>query len=164
MGKVLHDSETPAGGKQVVTACAFIHKTENGEVKVFSAKRAATKKFLPNVWELPGGHIDFGEAIVAGLKREVREEFEVEISIGDPFAVSAYHNPVKGSHSIQVNFFATMVSGSVAMHPEDHSACGWFTPAEIERLFLETGRSEDEELRAIRKGFALLRGERVHTG
>jgi len=57
-----HDSETLAEGQQVFTACAFLWREENGVKQVFLARRASTKKFLPSVWELPGGHIKYGEA------------------------------------------------------------------------------------------------------
>src|SRR6266566_5216805 len=74
MPKTSHDSETPAHGQQVITACVFIHHNFDGIEKLFWPKRADTKKFLPGVYELPGGHIDFGEDITAGLKREIQEE------------------------------------------------------------------------------------------
>ena len=83
--KTVHDSETLAEGKQVITACAFIHHNFDGVEKVFLPKRADTKKFLPGVYELPGGHIDFGEELVEGLKREIEEEFDIQINVGDPF-------------------------------------------------------------------------------
>ena len=69
MTKISHDSETPALNQQVITACAFIRQNINGVDKVFLAKRADTKKFLPGVYELPGGHVDFGEDPVRALKR-----------------------------------------------------------------------------------------------
>lgn len=65
--KISHDSETPAQGQQVITACAFIHQQFDGVEKLFWPKRADTKKFLPGVYELPGGHIDFGEDLIPGL-------------------------------------------------------------------------------------------------
>jgi 8-oxo-dGTP pyrophosphatase MutT (NUDIX family) len=70
-----HDSETPAVHQQVMTSCAFIHHHIDGIEKVFLPKRAETKRFLPGVYELPGGHIEFGEDMLAGLKREIMEEF-----------------------------------------------------------------------------------------
>ncbi len=78
MMKIFHDSETPAQGQQAITACAFIHQQFDGIEKLFWAKRADTKKFLPGVYELPGGHIDFGEDIVEGLRREIKEEFGLD--------------------------------------------------------------------------------------
>ena len=157
-----HDSETPAQGKQVITACAFIHHTFDGVEKVFLPKRAATKKFLPGVHELPGGHIDFGEEIAAGLKREVQEEFGMKIAIGDPFYVFTYANNVKGSHSIEVIFFARFIDPieKITLDPEDHSEFCWFAESELEKV----KGSDDPEIKAIKKGFKLLKGEKIDFG
>ena len=94
MGVASHDSETPAHGQQVITVCAFIHHDFNGLQKVFLPRRATTKRFMPDIYELPGGHVDFGENIVDGLKREVKEELNMTISVGNPFYVFTYHNEV----------------------------------------------------------------------
>lgn len=42
MGKIVHDSETPAHGQQVISACAFIYDADTSEPRVFLAKRAAS--------------------------------------------------------------------------------------------------------------------------
>ncbi len=159
MNKVTHDSETPAEGKQVITACAFIHHQFDGVEKVFLPKRAATKKFLPNIFEIPGGHIDFGENIVEGLKREVMEETGMKISIGDPFAVFDYTNPIKGSHSVETVYFARFLDSleNITLHPEDHSEFVWMSESELDSI---VGSISPEELGNVRKGFALLRGEK----
>ena len=159
--KVSHDSETPAAGKQVITACAFIHHDFSGVTKVFSPKRAVTKKFLPGLFEIPGGHIDFGEDIVDGLKREVREETDMEISVGDPFAVFTYTNEVKGSHSIEAVYFAKFIGDieRITLHPDDHSEYRWIAEGE-----LEEGLLSGAELENVRKGFKLLRGEAHNLG
>lgn len=156
-----HDSETLAEGQQVITACAFIHQEFNGVEKVFLPKRADTKKFLPCVYELPGGHIDFGEETVAGLKREIGEEFSMEVAVGDPFFVFTYTNNVKRSHSIEVVYFARFVSelSSLVVHPEDHSGFGWFAENELINATTEGKELDDIEFQAMQKGFALLRGE-----
>jgi 8-oxo-dGTP diphosphatase len=163
MTKVSHDSETPAHGQQVITACAFIHYNFDGTEKVFLPKRAATKKFLPGVYELPGGHIDFGEDIVAGLQREIEEEFGKKVAVGDPFAAFTYTNPVKGAHPIEVIYFAQFEDGidGVHLHPEDHSEYLWL--AENELATLPNRDPDDPETLAIQKGFALLRGEKPLT-
>ena len=162
----IHDSATPTPGQQVITACAFIHREVNGVQKVFMAKRADTKKFLPGVYELPGGHIDFGENTTDGLVREIQEEFGVEVRLGDPFAVFTYQNEVKGSHSIEVIYFAQLVDPSVEIkpNPEDHSSCGWFAESELPKTFVSEKDIEDDEVKAIYKGFALLKGESLNFG
>lgn len=160
MTKISHDSETPAQGQQVITACAFIHQQFDGVEKLFWPKRADTKKFLPGVYELPGGHIDFGEDIVDGLIREIKEEFGMTIAVGDPFGSFTYANGVKASHSIEVVFFARFIDPieNIKLSPEDHSTYGWFSESELTDSVRE--ESDSPEKAVISKGFALLRGER----
>lgn len=160
MTKTSHDSETPAHGQQVITACAFIHHTFDGVEKLFMPKRAATKKFLPDIYEIPGGHIDYGEDIVEGLAREITEELGMSIAVGDPFAAFTYLNEVKGSHSIQVMYFATFKEPleDIRIHPEDHSGFAWFSESEFEDMLGKGKPADDDEVPYIRKGFALLRG------
>lgn len=158
MSEIFHDSEVPAHGQQVFTACAFIHRIVDNEFQVFLPKRAMTKKFLPGKYELPGGHIDFGESMEEGLERELGEEFGVRVKLGDPFAVFTYINDIKGSHSIEVVYFAQLIDApeKVTINPEDHESFGWFTEDEAVKI---NNDGTDAEVAVIKKGFAILRGE-----
>ena len=146
MVKTQHDSETQARGQQVIVACAFIHHNFDGVEKVFLPKRADTKKFMPSVYELPGGHVDFGENITAGLKREIREEFTKEITVGDPFATFTYTNEVKGTHSIETVYFAQFAGGinDIKIHPEDHSGYQWLSEPELPKMLQGTSKDEND--------------------
>jgi len=158
MGKVIHDSETSAHGQQVITACAFIYHNFDGVTKVFLPKRAATKKFLPGVHEIPGGHIDYGEDIIDGLKREIREELGMDINVIDIFDAATYVNEIKGAHAIQVTYFAEFLGdmNNVVLNPEDHSGFSWVQESEIDRIMEENNRGEDTEIATLRKGFRIL--------
>ncbi len=157
-GKVSHDSESAAHGQQVITACAFIHQNFDGVQKLFMAKRASTKKFLPGVFELPGGHIDYGEDIVAGLVREIHEEFGMQIAVGEPFGVFTYLNEVKGAHAIEVVYFAEFTDprATPQLNPEDHSEYRWIAANELEQIITPNKPADDTEMRIIKKGFSLL--------
>jgi len=163
MNIVSNDSEVKAVGQQVITACAFIHQNIDGVQKIFLPKRAETKKFLPGVYELPGGHVDFGEDPIVGLKREIVEELGMEVEVGDVFSVFTYTNEIKGSHSIEVIYFAQFISNysSIELHPEDHSAYGWFAENELINATTPRKGLDDDEFLAIKKGFSLLKGEQL---
>jgi len=162
--KTQHDSETAAHGQQVIVACAFIHHNFDGVEKVFLPQRALTKKFYPGVYEVPGGHIDFGEDVIAGLRREVREELGKDITVGDPFSVFTYLNEVKGAHAIEVCYFAQFVGAldDIELNPEDHMAAGWFAADESATFFVNRA-SDDAERAVIERGFALLAGKALRV-
>lgn len=161
MNTISHDSETPAKGQQVISATAFIHHNFDGIEKVFLPRRAKTKKFLPEVFELSGGHIDYGEGIVEGLKREVMEEHGMNISVGDSFYVFTYTNEIKESHSIEVAFFAKFTDSieNIRINTEDHSEYRWYSEAELPEQNIT-----ELELLSIKKGFSLLKGESQNFG
>ena len=165
MTKTQHDSEVLKEGQQVFTACAFIHRVIDGAEKVFLPKRADTKKFLTGVYELPGGHVDFAEDMVTGLKREIFEEFEMHTEIGDPFAVFTYTNEIKKSHSIEVIYFGRFIDPieQIKINPEDHSEYVWVAEDELHTIYTAGKDQEDDEMRTIKRGFALLRGEPLAT-
>ena len=155
--KTSHDGETPAHGQQVITACAFIYHDFDGVIKLFLPKRAMTKKFLPGVFELPGGHIEFGEELESGLKREISEELAKEVVLGDPFAAFTYLNEVKGSHSVEIIYLAQFVGGidDIQTNPEDHSGYEWLPENEVLENRVKS-QTTPEEYEVICKGFKVL--------
>ena len=59
--------------------------------KFLIAKRSS-KISLPNKWEFPGGKVKEGETPEECLQRELLEEFEIDVTIGDFFSESIYSN------------------------------------------------------------------------
>lgn len=156
---VSHDSETPAHGQQVFSVCAFVHHDFDGVKKLFLPRRAKTKKFYPDVFELPGGHVDWGETFDGAVAREVMEEFGMAINVGDPYYVFTYDNPVKGSHSVEVIYFATFKDplDNITLHPDDHSEYKWLAETELSQIYGVGGKDEtNDEVKAMIRGFELL--------
>ncbi|HUB93989.1 MAG TPA: NUDIX domain-containing protein [Verrucomicrobiae bacterium] len=83
-----YDNESTVPSQQLITACALIWHKFDGVTKIFLSRRPDDAEFLPGAYELPGGHIDLGENILTGLRREIKEELGVDVHIGDPFPYS----------------------------------------------------------------------------
>lgn len=90
---------------------------------------------------------------------------DMQVAIGDPFFVLTYTNEIKGSHSIEVVYFGRFKNSidEIYKNPEDHSGYGWFSEAELASAYTENKGPDDIEFKAIRKGFAILRGEAFAT-
>lgn len=79
-------------------------------------------------WGLPGGLLEVGETLVAGVQREVREECGVEIAVG---AVAGVFEPITHDevgrveyHYVVVDFWARWGSGE-AQAQDDAAAVAW---------------------------------------
>lgn len=156
--KKMHDSETVQAGQQVITVAAVIHKVVDGKQKIFLPRRAATKKFLPDVFELPGGHVDYGEDLVVALNREVKEELKADIVVGKPFAAFTYMNPIKQTHSVEIVYFAefTNPNQAIELDSADHSEYVWIAADEIERIYTQNKGADDDEVKVLKEAFKLL--------
>lgn len=140
--------------RQEITACVFLHK----DGKALVAKRAATKKFLPGKWELLGGHIEFGETIEEGLKREIREEIHIEVELDQPYYAFTYVRDTT-IHMIEIDYLGTMqnVSQEIRINPEDHSEYRWISEEQIDILFPPFDARPDPEHEAVKRGFRALK-------
>ena len=58
--------------------------------RILIAKRKADDK-LGNKWEFPGGKVEDGESPEDCLKREMKEEFQIDVSVGEYLGENVYH-------------------------------------------------------------------------
>lgn len=78
---------TAAAGPRSATGRRDVHTVvaaalcRGGEVLL--CHRAPGRRWYPNVWDLPGGHVGCGESPQAALVRELAEELAVDVLIAD---------------------------------------------------------------------------------
>ncbi|HVQ43935.1 MAG TPA: NUDIX domain-containing protein [Candidatus Saccharimonadia bacterium] len=108
-----------------VAAGAMIFN-HNGEL--FLAKRSQNVKNERGCWETPGGGVEFGETLEEAARREILEEYGVEIEIVDTFPAVDHLIPAEGQHWVAVTFLATLKPDREPriMEPEKCDEIGWF--------------------------------------
>jgi 8-oxo-dGTP diphosphatase len=93
--------------------------------KVLIARRAPHKN-LAGKWEFPGGKIEDGETPEEALKRELMEEFQVVVDVGDWIAAEVHHYPTV---SVELTAFRVrLVRGDFLL--DSHDRIEWVLPGE----------------------------------
>jgi 8-oxo-dGTP diphosphatase len=90
--------------------------------------RAPTRRWYPDVWDFPGGHVEPEERPEEALRREILEELGVELEGVDGAPVLHRFVPDTG---LDLTVWASRYwRGNVTnMQPEEHDAIGWFRPS-----------------------------------
>ena len=101
--------------KHVQVAVAII--IEHG--KIFATQRGYGE--FKDGWEFPGGKIEQGETPQQAVKREVMEELDTEIEVGELFDTVEYDYP--GFHLTMHCFICTVKSGDLVL--KEHEAARW---------------------------------------
>jgi 8-oxo-dGTP diphosphatase len=98
--------------------------TKDGKILI-AQKGPADKR--ANKWEFPGGKIDQGETPEECLVREMMEEFEIGIRVGDFFVESLFS--YSEGQLLVLAYFCTWIDG--ILHPTEHADYKWVEAQEL---------------------------------
>ena len=108
-----------------VVAAIIKAVNENGEPIIFATQRGYGD--FKGGWEFPGGKIEEGEAPQEALIREIKEELETEISVGELIDTIEYDYST--FHLSMDCFWAEIISGDLVL--TEHEAAKWLTKSEL---------------------------------
>ncbi|MCK4514366.1 MAG: (deoxy)nucleoside triphosphate pyrophosphohydrolase [Spirochaetaceae bacterium] len=112
--------------RRVVVAAVIVRR---GTVLV--AQRDAASRFA-GLWEFPGGKVEPGETQEAALRREIREELGVDISVRSEPPISTVKWDYDHARVLLVALRADIVSGTP--RPLDHAAIRWIAAEDLTDL------------------------------
>ncbi|RDU24174.1 (deoxy)nucleoside triphosphate pyrophosphohydrolase [Anaerosacchariphilus polymeriproducens] len=108
-----------------VVAAVIRSVNEKGEPIIFATQRGYGE--FKGGWEFPGGKIEDGETPYEALKREIKEELDAEISVGDLIDTIEYDYPT--FHLSMDCFWAEIVSGELVLN--EHDDAKWLIKDEL---------------------------------
>lgn len=109
---------------QVVAAVICDHEKQ----KIFASRRGYGD--FKGGWEFPGGKVEAGETLEEALKREIREELDTEIHVGELIDTVEYDYP--RFHLTMHCYWCTVASGE--LHLKEHDAAKWLTRDTIDSV------------------------------
>ncbi len=102
------------------------------------------------MWDVPGGRIEPHEPILEGLRREVREESGLSVSVGRILGVYETFPTIKGEacHIVRVYYECTPIETKVTIGT-DHDQYAWISPkdsslsfvSDLDKVFMTIGAS-----------------------
>ena len=126
--------------KRRAVVAALIYKGDR-----FMICRRPEGKARAGMWEFVGGKAEPGETLPEALRRECREELDIEVAVGDEF-MSVTH--VYPDITVHLTLFScTIAAGEPKLL--EHSDLRWITPAEIPEY--DFCPADEEILKRIRE-------------
>lgn len=98
------------------------------EGRVFATQRGYGE--FKDGWEFPGGKVEAGESPEEALRREIREELEVEVNVGDLIDTIEYDYP---AFHLSMKCYACTIAGG-SPHLLEHEAARWLSADQLDSV------------------------------
>jgi 8-oxo-dGTP pyrophosphatase MutT (NUDIX family) len=100
--------------------------------RVLLGHRSPDREWYPDVWDIPGGHVEPDETGVAALVRELREELGIDAEVPEQPCSTAVADDLR----LRVWRVDTWRGEPTNRAPEEHDTLGWFDVDAVRDLAL----------------------------
>ena len=111
-----------------VVAAVIKAVNKNGEDIIFATQRGYGE--FKDDWEFPGGKIEEGETPQEALKREIMEELDTEISVGELIDTIEYDYPT--FHLSMDCFWCEVIKGNLVLKEAEDAK--WLKKNELDKV------------------------------
>jgi len=111
-----------------VVAAVIKAVNKDGKPIIFATQRGYGE--FKDGWEFPGGKIEPGETPQQALKREIKEELDTEIAVGEIIDTIEYDYPA--FHLSMDCFWCEVLSGDLVL--KEHEAAKWVDKELIDQV------------------------------
>lgn len=119
----------------------------NDEGRMFITKRGQKTQNERGKWDLPGGAVEVGETLADALKREIKEENDIDIEVIELLHIHDHILPDDNQHWIAPTFICRIVSGEPRiLEPEKCEEIAWMTIEDVAQLDLSSTTKRDIEI------------------
>jgi 8-oxo-dGTP diphosphatase len=100
----------------------------NEKRELLLCKRSQNAKNERGCWEIPGGAVEFGETLQDAIRREMKEELNVDIELVEQLPAANHLIPAEHQHWVPTTFLTKIKKGQtpVIMEPNKCDEIGWF--------------------------------------
>lgn len=114
--------------KTIRVVAAVIRRKQNGSKQIFATQRGYGE--FEGGWEFPGGKIEAGETPQKALIREIKEELDADIVVGDLIDTIEYDYP--DFHLSMDCFWCELQSEHVVLN--EHEDAKWLSKAQLDSV------------------------------
>ena len=114
--------------KTIRVVAAVIQRKQNGSKQIFATQRGYGK--FEGGWEFPGGKIEVGETPQKALIREIKEELDADIVVGDLIDTIEYDYP--DFHLSMDCFWCELQPEHVVLN--EHEDAKWLSRAQLDSV------------------------------
>jgi 8-oxo-dGTP diphosphatase len=93
--------------------------------------RSPDRRWFPDVWDLPGGHVEATESLRAALARELQEEIGVEADAHD---MSSAGTIALDDGALSLFLVGRWTGVPENVDPREHDRIGWFASDDLSAL------------------------------